>query len=573
MTRDVSILPPAVEVDWFGEWAAITNLIVGFSVQHGTAKHGNPDRPTVASAVGYVTLAAAPTDEQVSGRRPCRIREGPLVVWQGWISAPTSSPGPQTYTRWLLHGRLAEHLEEVGTLNQGARTVADTLGDAALWQRLIGGTATGSALAERTMMPIVESDRTGAIVSRLSAVATAAPCETSTGQLAVASLLSADDPVSIATPDMLIISVESEDRSDRIRNQAVIGRSAVSGEVTQRIQRAVLEITAPAGAPDDDGRYTATVQLPPGVASELTAVAATDAQGLVIGRTWRGVPPGGVTLPPGSAIWQSSGSEPAVTSTLSAAGDTVEVTVTVPPYGWRVTAGDSQVTTGYSPTAFPTEAAYTSLDAYFAVFSLVFGWRCEVALAYTHTAPDDPRPPLVVRDERSIALWGLRPTDVDPWLADDADYQRTIDVLGGLRREHSFTVPMRQPTAAARALVQSLSPGDYAALDILDAARGVSVDAVCLVAERYTWYSPREGWLARFRCVEIPGAVAPADRGNPVSLGSLTDPVYLGDTSQPVYLGRGSPMLEGNPVALGVATRPVFLGDDRQPVHLGDANG
>ena len=538
MTVDISILPPAVEVDWSGEWEPITDLIVGFSVRHGTAKHGNPDRPTVASAVGHVTLAAAPTDEQVYGRRPCRIREGPLLIWQGWISAPTASPGPQTYARWLLHGLLAERLEEVGVLNQGARSVADTVGDAALWQRLIEGPARARALAERSMSPVAESDRTGAIVSRIASVATADPCETNTGGLSFSSRLSADNPVRITAPDVLIIGVESEDRADRVRNEAVVGRSAVAGEVTQRVQRAVLEITAPAGAPDSDGRYTATVQLPPGTAADLTAVAASDAQGLVIGRTWRGVPPGGVSLPPGSATWQSSGAEPAVTAVLSAAGDTVEVTVTVPPYGWRVTAGDSQVTTGYSPSAFPAGAAYASLDGYFAVFGLVFGWRCAVDLAYTHTAPDDPRPPLVVRDERSIALWGLRPTRVDPWLADDADYQRDIDVRGTLRREHSFTVPMRQPTPEVEALIQSLSPGDYVRLDVFDAARGVSIDATCLVVERVMWYSRDGGWLCRFRCLEIPGA-APVDDGNPVYLGGAANPVYLGSVANPVYLGRG----------------------------------
>ena len=524
---DVSTLPPTVETQWeTGVWADVTGRVHGLRVRHGAAAHSNPDRPSTQPAAGHLDLVGAPTAAQRSGRRPVRIRIGESVLWAGWMAEPRVRQGPPVTARWRLAGLLAEHLETEQTLNQPARTVADTLADDTLWTSLTGRPAAQSRLPARTLRAIADTDRCGGLVSRLAAVASAEPVERSDGTL----MLSAGHPdtasgaAQVSTrAGHVVLSYSSRDRADLIRNRAL-----VPGDVTttDRVFAAVGRLESPATGTSDDDRpttmptaWTATFRPPAGSFDNwrLLSVAGS-VEVLVYART-SGL---GRDVVASSAVF----AEKAITGVKAAAPVAGDGAVTVEcsldehlpalddplRWYWDPTGSGRRVTMRLprGPADFWTlplegrlwEAASVTASSFLVptvqhrarVRALVA--TCQLACTQTAGSPDR-----VYTSGPSIAAWGVRPLVLPAWTASADDLQATLDHLGQLRREHTVTCDARQSPA--------VDAGDHIRLTVLDPGRGTDVDKVVLVSAREVAWQRNRPVTVTLRCAET-GTALPA---------------------------------------------------------------
>lgn len=127
----------------------------------------------------------------------------------------------------------------------------------------------------------------------------------------------------------------------------------------------------------------------------------------------------------------------------------------------------------------------------------------DVELVGTRTVGSTTPARDVVTDvEASIAAWGRRPLALPRWLPGTADIAAQLEGLATLRREHTVTLPIRQPTAALSDRVAGIDAGDWVHLHAQDSVRNVDVNHICIVTSRHIVLSPAAEPQLALVCLE-----------------------------------------------------------------------
>ncbi|MYD88609.1 MAG: fibronectin type III domain-containing protein [Acidobacteria bacterium] len=570
---DVSVLPPTVEVQWeTGTWTDATNDLREVDLLHGSARVSNPDRPTVASAAGSITLSGRLTAGRRGRRFRARISRTPsAVLWEGWIQEPDQTASADPAVRWRIAGLLTERLQQEAMITAAARTVAATIADSTLWTGLVGAAASAAQLPVRSLKAVIFEGRTGRFVSQFASVAGARPLERRRGGLRFAAPAVSAAPADAVTLDsaaVIVNSARSEDRADRIRNRATLQRQLTSADTFSADVE--VRLTGRANGRGDTEVLTASGSIPitpeAGVTYSNWAVSVLRAwadvmayTGLVGGSlssvqqtAWFGtshadeadrgrvgeaplsgadLPAAAVGTPTASAVPVSASWQPG-----RPAANAVPFTVTQRWYNRQAPGGPRIVTTDVV-NAGPRNATdhfwrnpTESYEPNFSTLNDLVRWGPNTArigglpllglgavlrVTADITRVSDPVE-IVVSNNPSILQWGLRPLVLVDWLAGSTDLTAQIDYLAELRHEHIIEVPLRQPTAAAQAVVDALDAGDYVNLTISDPARNVDIRELCLVVSRGLRYRKDVGAVLRFRCLET-GVAPPAPTQAPAT--------------------------------------------------------
>ena len=102
-------MPPTTQVQWDGSiWTTVDDDLLRCSLVHGSPAKGNPDRPTLASARGSLTLWGEPV--RTAERYALRIVDGTHVYFRGWLQEPMEVTSFRPLTRWQIAGLNADKL-------------------------------------------------------------------------------------------------------------------------------------------------------------------------------------------------------------------------------------------------------------------------------------------------------------------------------------------------------------------------------------------------------------------------------------------------------------------------------
>ena len=516
-----------VQVQWDGAtWSTVP--VQDLSVSHGASPTGNPDRPSILTANGQLTIRGTLTTAMTAGRRfRCRVRVDGSTRWQGWLQEPLIVPDAVPLVSWRVVGEQDAALGTDLVANRAAGTVAAWIAD-------LGATA--AEVSARRLKAVAFSGRRGEALSQLGAVASASVIERADGSILFAgnALSSApSSPVVVSSSAMRVRIPQTEARADRIRNQVTIV-SATSGANNRRasgqsilagsgVRSSEASITVPAlsvslpnaGGVFSDVTVSSVIEVEVPAAIDVArqfgwdAAGVTDWQWLVVapptnrptysessgtvsigswvmGRTWPGnTPPTQHTqtwrwLVPafsGTAIVRNDAFAGGPWSTVRDTGD--------PQSMCRVTMWTN---------AFPPQSR---------TFGRQFMRRVRVTHTVTAVETVTRTTEARVNDASSQSLWGVRPLQLPDWIAGNTDLQAQIDALAVLRHEHTVTLPMRQPSSQLSARVAALDAGDYVALNLQDSARNVAIQQYGLVTQRSLRWSADGGGYVTLRCLEV----------------------------------------------------------------------
>ena len=525
-----------VQVQWDGStWSTVP--VQDLSVSHGASPTGNPDRPTILPAYGQLTVRGALTTAMRAGQRfGCRIRIGGSTRWQGWVQEPQVSPGPVPLVSWLLAGKQQNTIQTDAVVNRPAGTIA-------AWITALGASAAN--VPSRNLKAVNHDSRQGEILSLLAAVASASVLERADGSVRFAGYALGSSPsgaVVLASDQMRVRIPESAARADRIRNQATVIRTG-STDTTERSfrQTSALAATGSTRGAQQSLIMRATVTLPTetGVTWRDVKSRLRRAQATVIGRT-RGnrsgslqvYDPGGIgetqqvdipsaALP--TVAHTVNGASVALTATYAPgapANESIPYTYSgdrrqldfepVPWTGWGASPGN-QTTVFWAPASDPVfpppqpgdaPRSFSRGSAGNPVGLPLFGFNIEFEVTATRDASQPDRD-IVVQDARSIGLWGLRPLVLPDWLTGNTDLSAQLADIARLRHEHVVTFSGRQASQTLHNRVFGVDAGDYAALDLVDTARNISIKQYCLVTQRTLQWSAISGLQVTLRCLEV----------------------------------------------------------------------
>ena len=113
-------------------------------------------------------------------------------------------------------------------------------------------------------------------------------------------------------------------------------------------------------------------------------------------------------------------------------------------------------------------------------------------------------------DAESVAIWGARPIRMPQWIYWDTTIARQlIGQLARLRRQHTITVPTRQPTAAATSTVTTVDAGDYVTVRLVADRLGVHISHTCVIVGRKIRWSQDRPTTITLRLLELAEYVPP----------------------------------------------------------------
>lgn len=551
---DVSTLPPLVEVRWDGTgWVDETARLVDVDVEHGSQARSNPDRPTVMSGRGSLTLIGSRTVEANAGERrvAVRISHDGVQRWTGWLQEPRPVQGVEQATRWRLVGLLDDQLARHADIDAAPRTVQAWLGEGALWQRLLSRPVTWTDLPARSLRGLSWSGRLGEFLSRFGAAASAELCERSDGELRMAGVVLAAAPSAtvpvIDGSQMWIDDVTSRDRADRIRTSARTSQQRASvGEVDDvEIALTVASWSASRVV------LTGTVRTAPGETLSAGDVSVGSVEALYPARLNSSASAplsvaatGGWTdvSPTVTVTTATSGRDTTITVTVTSIAGTgrchsrrhvrssslghgvtvvQDVGVTISGMSARrisaLAVAQQDMRTVLGITDFIERTARFENATKDPFMSPAFDLRGSASVALRRTVEQTPEI-LTAANGPGIAAWGDRPLDLPHWFATAPDLAAVIAPLSELRREHIITAPADQ---AANLLDHDT--GDLIDLRIDDHLRNTRVNRRCLVTGRRLRWNARTGLTAALRCLEVSGAGQIADTAPPApTVTSLT---------------------------------------------------
>jgi len=539
---DIDVRAPVFEVQWDGEsWSDITGDVVAWRVQHGSAAYGNPDRPIILGGYGDLQAYGAVAQSRLGRRFAFRATLDDTLLWAGWITEPDVRPGPRPITRWRLAGLVDDKLDRRRSVSERSLSSAEIFADANLWTRLVGNPVTAPGLASRALTGVSADQQVGGFISRLAAVTSTEPVATRDGHVRFCAPEPSALPAGMRAVDsraVLITAVESADRADRIRNYLRIDDPDIPGSSAER--DVTLWVMAPY---PQAATVSETFELESSGTVEGVAAEAVDAPHVLAATSQLYVGDSRNRYTGYLLGFSPQPAEPADTADLTHAVDGREITITcaIPAAHAPSTYESEQEVVPASGSPYdaeyrldiPRDARHSAGPGAYAPMTgpgagrgsawfggagaasdanpwrhAALGWAFEVRVTYTHHVPASVTPAVITRNDESIAAWGERRLEIQPWLHSRTDLQAQIDALSRLRRHHTVTMPLRQ----ASSVPAEVEAGDYIRLRIRDAARNVDIDEPCLVADRAVSWLPRHGLQVRLRCLET-GSASPAEPG------------------------------------------------------------
>lgn len=459
-------------------------------VRHG-AGTTNPDRPTLRPATGAAIAQQdpAPLEERLGAR----ILLGATQIWDGTIYFAARDDGPGDLTRWRLSGKRAVDRQRRIEFARPPATAAETIADAAFWQSIgMAAPTTSGNLPERSLGRIEYRGTLGQWLSQLAAAAGAVICERSDGTVIFANP-TASPAAGIETVSSFatrILTARTAERPELIRNSGTIEFPASTASATEPWSQTLSTTSLTIPAPTDDRGALSDW----GYARSwtLSGFGGTHQFGVY------GIP----VLLEQSGTVAGPNADGNLTITLDALDP---ATITWQTNGYGTYAWNGQILNGQN-----NQIQVGSRALYY--FASNQDMRTLTAtLTTTQTTPARTYGAI---DGQSIAAWGERPLVLPPWLIADPDTAESaiaaqVQGLAGLRREHTITIPLAQPTDAEALRIAAIDAGDYTRLILHDTDRHVDVDHACLVADRAIILAPGHAHPAvQLRCIETGAPIA-----------------------------------------------------------------
>ena len=548
----------------------VSELDVSDAVLRGRVTHGstqaNPDRPAVRSARGRLVLVGADyapgvstvwSLEQLTDRIPCRVVQGSVDLWSGFVERPTVDvrsgvPVTTFQTVGVSDDRLAEGLAYVNS--SGWPSDDDWDGIVGQVPGLLGATDLDTAWA-----PYSFDGRVGEYLGRVGQVTGRLPGEDRLGGLGMASYRRLGAEVVVDSSALLVSAVLTEHVTD-VRNiidfpfDPVAGSTSMAGAegrvvLTSGTLGTSQEVTIAIPQPDDPNTtftdFAVSLNLAVVVALLRLWVESTGSAG---NRTywWQyrddGNPPSGQRSPTTQIIsiaddvttsFQVVGGQYIVTFAISSSlSQTVAWEfglLTFPTSAQSTSTGITETT----PIGFP--AIGTDLGDALADVDTEVGNRVisniQLVASLTYTVTTQGLSSVDLQNPDSRATWGDRQLDFPLWIAHSGlqtgettrtRIQADLDYLAQPRAYHDITLPLWQQSTADNETVAQLDFGTYPTLDINDPARDIIIAAKTVITSRtLTWGETAGIPSVTIRCQDT-GQAAPPPTPTGLTLTSKT---------------------------------------------------
>ena len=543
----------------------VSELDVSDAVLRGRVTHGstqaNPDRPAVRSARGRLVLVGADyapgvstvwSLEQLTDRIPCRVVQGSVDLWEGFVERPTVDvrsgvPVTTFQTVGKSDDRLAQGLAYVNS--SGWPSDDD-------WDGIVGQTPAllGASDLDTAWAPYSFDGRVGAYLGQVGQVTGRLPGEDRTGGLGMATYRQLGTEVPIDNSALLVSAVLTEHVTD-VRNiidfpfDPVAGNTEMAGAdgrvtVTQRTGGGLAtsyDVVIPIPQPDNPNTTFSDFEVVLAEAFVTVYLHVTGESEPLEDMTITAITYQEVDISDDVDIASvEAGGQHTVTFTI---GDfeesfdyilqnknTADVGITPCPrsiiirrvnlpLGFTDDVGD---VISYNPNSPSSQRCRYSLGAIVDV---------QLVARLTYTVTSTGLDAVDLQNATSRAAWGDRRLDFPLWIAHSGlqtgedtrqRIQADLDYLAEPRAYHDITLPLWQTSTADNETVGQLDFGTYPTLDINDPARDIIIAAKTVITSRtLTWGETAGIPSVTIRCQDT-GQAAPPPTPTGLTLTSKT---------------------------------------------------
>ena len=522
-----------------------TEVDVSAAVQTGRVANGtsqaNPGRAVVFSGRGRLVLVGATwapgvstvyTLEQLTARLPCRIAQGTVDLWEGFVERPDLDPrGGAHVTTYRMVGKVDQQLAKSLSYVNSVGWPSDDG-----WETVVGQIPLllGSADVDTAWAPYSLDGRVGEFVSKIGVVTGRLPGEDRLGRVGLATYRQPGPLVRVNSSELLVSSVLSEHVTD-VRNIIDFPFDPVAGNTTTA--GAEGRVTIDTGSVATSYEVTIVVPQPSDPNTTFTDFRVSLGDAFILGllevsAEAAGNTPSSITI--SGVSLQEIDIRQWVSVSFVVVGGQYEVTFTVDDFLVtnnfrlvipRTDGGSERVsnrTTMYNRAGLTLSGGTMVGDVidhnpqgsgtYFDRFPLNSIRNIQLVARLTYTVTSTGLSQVDLQNPTSRAQWGDEELEFPLWVSHSglqpgqptrARIQADLDYLAEPRLYHDVTLPLWQETQARNELVGALDFGSYADLEVADSSRGISVDVDALVTRRTLRWGARIVPEVTVRCQQL----------------------------------------------------------------------